>query len=172
MRRSRVICGATLSTTERCWSGRTGLPAKQLHGQNPCRGFESPPLRSFVFCRIQPLRDFSGQYRTSRFRITGGMPLNLYRRHQGQCEANRPLDSRSGEFEERRKGWKKCGCFIFASGTLRGKFKRKYTGRTEWNEAEAVANEWEKAGSWDGEITVPIPVPETPLAPRAALTAP
>jgi hypothetical protein len=30
---------------ERCWSGRTGLPAKQLHWQNRCRGFESPPLR-------------------------------------------------------------------------------------------------------------------------------
>src|SRR5438552_7104679 len=37
-----------LSTTERCWSGRTGLPAKQLPGQNPGRGFESPPLRSFL----------------------------------------------------------------------------------------------------------------------------
>src|SRR3989442_14875740 len=97
------------------------------------------------------------------------MPLNLYRRHQGECEANRPLDSRSGEFEERRKGWKKCGCFIFASGTLRGKFKRKYTGRTEWNEAKAVASEWEKAGSWDGEIIVPIPVAETPPAPCASI---
>ena len=47
-----------LSTTERCWSGRTGLPAKQLPGQNPGRGFESPPLRfpvygEFVF--MQPL---------------------------------------------------------------------------------------------------------------------
>ncbi len=33
------------SAAERCWSGRTGLPAKQLHWQNRCRGFESPPLR-------------------------------------------------------------------------------------------------------------------------------
>jgi hypothetical protein len=33
------------TNTERCWSGRTGLPAKQLHWQNRCRGFESPPLR-------------------------------------------------------------------------------------------------------------------------------
>src|SRR3954463_16256130 len=31
--------------TERCWSGRTGLPAKQLSGVNPDRGFESLPLR-------------------------------------------------------------------------------------------------------------------------------
>ena len=29
---------------ERCWSGRTGLPAKQLYWQR-YRGFESPPLR-------------------------------------------------------------------------------------------------------------------------------
>ena len=31
-------------TAERCWSGRTGLPAKQLCWQRH-RGFESPPLR-------------------------------------------------------------------------------------------------------------------------------
>src|SRR3954447_3991327 len=39
--------------SERCWSGRTGLPAKQLSGVNPDRGFESLPLRHrflpFVF---------------------------------------------------------------------------------------------------------------------------
>jgi hypothetical protein len=45
-----------------------------------------------------------------------------------------------------------CGCFIFASGTLSGKFKRRYTGKASWDEAKAVAAEWEKAGSWDGEI--------------------
>src|SRR6185295_7221305 len=33
---------------ERCWSGRTGLPAKQLSGVNPDRGFESLPLRHFL----------------------------------------------------------------------------------------------------------------------------
>ena len=33
------------STAERCWSGRTGLPAKQLSGVNLDRGFESLPLR-------------------------------------------------------------------------------------------------------------------------------
>lgn len=31
------------------------------------------------------------------------------------------------------------------SGTLDGSFKRKYTGKSNWDEAE-----WGKAGSWDG----------------------
>jgi integrase len=97
------------------------------------------------------------------------MPLNLYRRHQGKCEANRPLDSRSGEVDERKKGWKRCGCFIFASGNLSGTFKRKFTGRISWDEAKAVAAEWEKARSWDGEIPLPpAPLPE-PAPSRATI---
>src|SRR5439155_17592843 len=89
------------------------------------------------------------------------MPLNLYRRHQGKCEANRTVDSRSGEVDERKKGWKRCGCFIFASGNLSGTFKRKSTGRITWDEAKAVAAEWEKARSWDGQIpSPPAPLPE------------
>jgi RHS repeat-associated protein len=35
-------------SAERCWSGRTGLPAKQLSRQNRDRGFESPPLRHLL----------------------------------------------------------------------------------------------------------------------------
>ncbi|MCU1259589.1 MAG: hypothetical protein JWO80_2474, partial [Bryobacterales bacterium] len=50
--------------------------------------------------------------------------LNLYRRHRQECEAGHPTESRSGEFEERKKGWKRCACMIFASGTIAGKFKR------------------------------------------------
>ena len=97
------------------------------------------------------------------------MPLNLYRRHQGKCEANRPVDSRSGEVDERKKGWKRCGCFIYASGNLSGTFKRKFTGRTTWDEAKAVAAEWEKDRSWDGEIpTPPVPLPE-PAPSRATI---
>src|SRR5580692_7365308 len=38
---------------ERCWSGRTGLPAKQLSRQNRDRGFESPPLRHSTFPLIK-----------------------------------------------------------------------------------------------------------------------
>ena len=39
-------------TAERCWSGRTGLPAKQLYWQNRYRGFESPPLRHAFYFQI------------------------------------------------------------------------------------------------------------------------
>ncbi|HEY2382348.1 MAG TPA: tyrosine-type recombinase/integrase [Terriglobia bacterium] len=89
------------------------------------------------------------------------MPLNLYRRHRQECETGHAAESRSGEFEERKKGWKKCACQIFASGTLKGKFKRRYTGRSDWNEAKAVAYEWEKAGSWERDVPVPVIVTET-----------
>ena len=37
-------------SAEGCWSGRTELPAKQLHWQNRCRGFESRPLRHLAAC--------------------------------------------------------------------------------------------------------------------------
>ena len=59
------------------------------------------------------------------------MTLKLYRRHRSECEAGHPEDLRSGEFEEGRSGWKRCGCPIHASGNIRGKFKRQSTG--EWD---------------------------------------
>lgn len=86
------------------------------------------------------------------------MPLSLYRRHQRGCEAGYTLESKSGEFEERKRGWKRCGCFIFAAGTLAGKFKRRYTGKIYWDEAKAVAAKWEEAGSWDGILPPPAPL--------------
>jgi hypothetical protein len=76
------------------------------------------------------------------------MPLNLYRRHQKGCKGGHAADSRSGEFEERRKGWKRCGCFIFASGTLAGAYRRRFTGHTGWDEARARAAQWEALGAW------------------------
>jgi integrase len=77
------------------------------------------------------------------------MPLNLYRRHQKGCKGGHAADSRSGEFEERRKRWKHCGCFIFASGTLAGAYRRKFTGHTGWDDARAKAAQWEALGAWD-----------------------
>jgi hypothetical protein len=92
------------------------------------------------------------------------MSLNLYRRHRPECESGHPDESRSGEFEERKKGWKKCACAIFASGTLSGKFKRRYTGKSDWDQAKAVVTGWEEAQSWDGPVeAAPAPVrPPTP----------
>jgi integrase len=96
------------------------------------------------------------------------MAVNLYRRHRLECEAGRAEESRSGEFEERRKGWKRCACLIFASGTLDGKFRRKCTGKSAWDDAKAVAAEWEKARSWDGEIVLPL-APEVSQAGRVTI---
>jgi hypothetical protein len=66
---------------------------------------------------------------------------------------------RSGEFEERKKNWKRCTCRIFASGTLARRFKRRDTGRPTWEQARAVVAHWERAGSWDEEIPAPQPPP-------------
>jgi integrase len=90
------------------------------------------------------------------------MALNLYRRHRQECEAGHPEESRSGEFEERKKGWRRCACFIFASGTIDGKFKRKYTGKSDWDEAKAITAVWEETQSWDGQ---PQPEPAPVIAP-------
>ncbi|PYR95719.1 MAG: hypothetical protein DMG16_29780 [Acidobacteria bacterium] len=94
------------------------------------------------------------------------MALKLYRRHRKECEGSHAEDTRSGEFEEGRRGWKKCGCLIHASGSLHGAFKRKNTGRTDWREAKAIALEWEKTHSWDGEVAVPPIVPEPSSLPK------
>jgi hypothetical protein len=79
------------------------------------------------------------------------MALILYRRHRKECEAGYAEDLRSGEFDETRRGCKKCGCLIHASGTLAGKFSRKQTGKATWEDAKAFAAVWEKARSWDAE---------------------
>ena len=79
------------------------------------------------------------------------MALKLYRRHRKECEGRHPEEARSGEFEEGRRGWKKCACLIHVSGTLGGKFNRKQTGKSDWNEAKALVAAWEKAQSWEGE---------------------
>src|ERR1700733_6083998 len=86
--------------------------------------------------------------------------LNLYRRHRAECEGGHAEESRSGEFEERKKSRKRCACFIFASGTIAGKFRRKQTGATEWEHARAIADAWVKAKSWDGKVSLPAPLPE------------
>jgi site-specific recombinase XerD len=77
------------------------------------------------------------------------MALSLYRRHRRDCKSGHVEDSRSGEFDERKKGWRRCDCPIFVSGTLARKFHRESTGHWEWSDAKAVLAHWEKNGSWD-----------------------
>jgi integrase len=93
------------------------------------------------------------------------MALKLYRRHRKECEGRHPEDFRSGQFEEGRRGWKRCACLIHVSGTLAGQFNRKQTGKSDWDEAKAIASEWERAGSWNGTNVIPEPPPE-PASPR------
>jgi integrase len=96
------------------------------------------------------------------------MALKLYRRHRKECEGRHTEDTRTGQFEEGRRGWKKCACLIHASGTLAGRFNRRQTGKTEWDEARVVAANWEATDSWDGEIK-PAPAPPAPVSSRIAI---
>src|ERR1700744_3360972 len=91
------------------------------------------------------------------------MALKIYRRHRKECEGGHPEDAKSGEFEEGRRGWKKCACLIHVSGTLGGKFNRKQTGKSDWDEAKALVALWEGADAWDGRPALPpAPVAEGP----------
>jgi integrase/recombinase XerD len=93
------------------------------------------------------------------------MALNLYRRHSSHCIGGRPLHAMTYESDETRRGFKKCSCPIYASGTLNRQFKRKNTERDQWLEAKAVAAVWEDAG-WGGEVVLPAPaVPPVQLMP-------
>jgi hypothetical protein len=95
------------------------------------------------------------------------MSLNLYRRHCEECKAKCAPDSRTGEFEERKNGWKRCDCSIFASGTLKGKFKRRSTGVATWDEAKAAIANWK---SWEDELPAPVPSPTDKPAIPAKVT--
>ena len=76
------------------------------------------------------------------------MALNAYRRHATNCVAGRAFEDRSYEQDELRRTAKKCFCPIYASGTLKGKFKRANTEKSNWAEAKAIVAAWETAGSW------------------------
>lgn len=79
------------------------------------------------------------------------MGLALYRRHRRECKAAYPEELRSSEYDERRKGWKRCECPIFVSGTLARKFRRQATGQWEWDRAREAAAKWEAAGKWGAD---------------------
>ena len=85
--------------------------------------------------------------------------LTVYRRHLRTCKSGHKEELRTSEFDERKKGWKRCDCPIFASGTLAGKSQRRNTGAWEWEPAKTVAARWEKLGTWSGK---------KPELPRAA----
>jgi hypothetical protein len=77
--------------------------------------------------------------------------LTVYRRHLRTCKSGHKEELRTSEFDERKKGWKRCDCPIFASGTLAGKSQRRNTGEWDWEPARLVAAKWEKLGTWNGK---------------------
>lgn len=89
------------------------------------------------------------------------MGLALYRRHRRGCKGHHPEECRTSEYDERKKGWSRCECPIFVSGTLDGTFKRQNTGQWEWNGARVVAIHYETAGSWSGPKPLPQPAAQS-----------
>src|ERR1035441_6599899 len=88
--------------------------------------------------------------------------LSYYRRHRQNCKGHHAHNARSSEYDERKRGWARCECPVFVSGTLQGVFKRQNTGEWEWSRAHSVAEQWEAAGSW---ATTPQALPEPALEP-------
>ena len=69
--------------------------------------------------------------------------LALYRRHRQNCKASHSHNSRSSEYDERKKGWKRCECPIFASGTLDKVAKRQeYRSVGDEDVARLIASKW------------------------------
>lgn len=95
------------------------------------------------------------------------MGLNLYRRHRRDCKSGHPEDSKSSDLDERRKGWRRCECPIFVSGSLDKRFRRQSTGKWEWDDAKAVAEALEQAGAWGG-VSAALPLQE--LEPALRIT--
>jgi len=93
------------------------------------------------------------------------MALSLYRRHRLECEAGRPEDSRTAEYQERQRGFKgRCRCQIHASGTVGGRFSRRSTNTLDWDKARAWAAVREAADDWNGSTPAALPVAsENPL---------
>src|ERR1700733_1856978 len=98
----------------------------------------APRLLSFISNKIRfpPLARRAISYNP-------GVALNLYRRDRRDCKGGHSEDHLSSEFDERKKGWKRCECPIIVSGTLRRKFKRKTTGQWEWDAARAISRQLE-----------------------------
>lgn len=93
------------------------------------------------------------------------MALILYRRHKRKCRARHKENSHSNEFQERQRGWKHCDCSIQVSGTLGGRFRRRNTEKTTWEDALKCATVLETADTWDDCVEPPPPAPATAATP-------
>jgi hypothetical protein len=109
----------------------------------------------FNFGIFSNLPDFVALYYSTA--VYNREVLNLNRRHKRDCIAGHPEGSLTPESDERRDRKRaKCGCYIFVSGTLLGKFKRQTTAHWEWEPARLVMDARAAVGSWD-EAATPLP---------------
>ncbi len=100
------------------------------------------------------------------------MALHLYRRHRRGCKGGHPEEHLSSEFDERKKGWRRCECPIFTSGTLGKRYRRQSTGEWDWELARRVVAALEQSRQWDAATTSAVPESSVPAAssPQASRT--
>jgi integrase len=82
--------------------------------------------------------------------------LNYHRRHGLNCEGKHTAGTYTSEPEERKKGWARCHCLIYASGSLDRVARRFATKQTDWPAASALMAPYIAANSWE------LPNPPTP----------
>ena len=96
-------------------------------------------------------------------------PTLLHRRHTSACIEKRPRHERTHEFDEQRRGFRRCRCPIQCEGPVPSLgFVRRSTGATTWAAARAVVESWigEGAVSRTGQM---LQAPAAPLEHALAL---
>lgn len=74
--------------------------------------------------------------------------LNFHRRHGLNCDGQHPNGTYSSEPEERKKGWTRCKCPIYASGSLDRVARRLATKQRDWKAAVEMMAPFVAANSW------------------------
>jgi hypothetical protein len=89
--------------------------------------------------------------------------LEHYRRHRRECKPCHSEGVHTSDYDKRKKGWKRCDCPIFISGTLSKKFARQTTGQWEWEATRAIVSKPEGSGRWTSDTVLePQRLPATP----------
>lgn len=75
--------------------------------------------------------------------------LNYHRRHGLHCEGKHTAGTYTSEPEERKKGWARCKCLIYASGSLNRVARRMGTKKADWQAARELMAPYIAANSWE-----------------------
>ena len=93
---------------------RTLLTVESITYVLSIRSFSSSPARLTSLFHQFP-RSLSFRRASS---YNAAMGLILYRRHRRDCKAGHAEDFKTSEFDERKKGWKRCECPITADEAI------------------------------------------------------